>query len=62
MEIENASNRADVVAVEKSHKGGLVRLNIGLDQGKARHANLKPAAARPVAYALLSCAEQVGTA
>jgi len=62
MQIENASNGDDVITVDKSHKDGLVRLNIGVEQGKARHANLKPAEARAVGYALLSYAEQVGMA
>jgi hypothetical protein len=62
MEIKNSSNPKDVVIVKESepnHKDH-VRLGIGITkEDSPRHANLTPAEARAVAYALLSYAEQV---
>jgi hypothetical protein len=60
MKIKNSSNPvADVVTVRESdhHKKDHVRLEIGSDDHNPRHANLTPAEARAVAYALLSYAE-----
>ena len=57
MQIKNKSNRHDVVTVSKSHKDGLVRLNIGVGRG-ARHSNLNPAEVRAVRRALRHYAEQ----
>lgn len=62
MEIRNSSNPKDIVIVEESrpNRKGRVRLGIGSgDKHKPRHANLTPAEARSVAFALLSFASTV---
>lgn len=61
MEIKNSSNPKDVVIVKESERNrrGHVRLGVGKEGYKPRHANLTPAEARAVAHALLSYASIV---
>ena len=61
MEIKNQNNADDAVTViESQDRKGHVWLGIGpRDSTRSRHAHLRPAEARAIAYALLSFSEQV---
>jgi hypothetical protein len=60
MKIPNQNDPDDRVTIIKSEEHrGLVWLAIGAPDKRSRHAHLRPAEAKAVAYALLSYAEQV---
>ena len=58
MKIKNQNNVEDVVTVEESELDGHVYLKVGEDPS-SRQAQLRPAEARAVAYALLFHVEQL---